>query len=127
MSQETTTQNGEYCLSTTKATITNQCAAPTTVQRSMRVWPTVSRSIVARRVPRAPERVGSGWPRRTTRTMRTTVDGAWYRCCGGHVRKLVDCCGYVRTRVNGDKALTGYCYRGRKVFCVQYYDTKVPC
>ena len=23
------------------------------------------------------------------------IDGAWYRCCGGHVRKLVDCCGYV--------------------------------
>ena len=21
------------------------------------------------------------------------VDGAWYRCCGGRVRKLVDCCG----------------------------------
>lgn len=59
--------------------------------------------------------------------MRTQVDGAWYRCCGGHVRKLVDCCGYVRNRVNGDKALTGYCYHGRKVFCVMYYDTKVKC
>ena len=23
------------------------------------------------------------------------IDGAWYRCCGGRVRKLVDCCGYV--------------------------------
>jgi hypothetical protein len=55
------------------------------------------------------------------------IDGAWYRCCGGHVRKLVDCCGHVKTRVNGDKALTGYCYHGRKVFCVQYYDTKVKC
>ncbi len=55
------------------------------------------------------------------------IDGAWYRCCGGHVRKLVDCCGRVRTRVNGDKALTGYCYHGRKVFCVMYYDTKVKC
>ena len=30
------------------------------------------------------------------------------------------------TRINGDAALTGYCYGGRKVFCVQYYDTKVP-
>ena len=24
---------------------------------------------------------------------RPHIDGAWYRCCGGHVRKLVDCCG----------------------------------
>jgi hypothetical protein len=58
---------------------------------------------------------------------RAHTDGAWYRCCGGHVRKLVDCCGYVRRRINGDAALTGYCYAGRKVFCVQYYDTKVRC
>ena len=54
-------------------------------------------------------------------------DGAWYRCCGGRVRKLIDCCGYVTHRVNGDAALTGYCYAGRHVFCVVYYDTKVPC
>ena len=26
------------------------------------------------------------------------VDGAWYRCCGGRVRKLVDCCGTMRNR-----------------------------
>jgi hypothetical protein len=58
---------------------------------------------------------------------RTTIDGAWYRCCGGHVRKLVDCCAYTRTRINGDAALTGYCYKGRKVFCVMYFQTKVPC
>jgi hypothetical protein len=55
------------------------------------------------------------------------VDGAWYRCCGGHVRKLVDCCGATRERINGDRALTGYCYEGRKVFCVMYFQTKVPC
>ncbi|HKG42964.1 MAG TPA: hypothetical protein VKB10_01805 [Gaiellaceae bacterium] len=58
---------------------------------------------------------------------RAQIDGAWYRCCGGHVRKLVDCCGYVGSRINGDAALTGYCYRGRRVFCVMYYDTKVKC
>jgi hypothetical protein len=58
---------------------------------------------------------------------RSQIDGAWYRCCGGHVRKLVDCCGYVRNRINGDAALTGYCYAGRKVFCVTYYDTKIKC
>ncbi len=55
------------------------------------------------------------------------VDGAWYRCCGGRVRKLVDCCSYSNKRINGDAALTGYCYRGRKVFCVMYFQTKVPC
>ena len=55
------------------------------------------------------------------------TDGSWYRCCGGHVRKLIDCCGYVRNRINGDAALTGYCYAGRRVFCVMYYDTKVRC
>ena len=58
---------------------------------------------------------------------RGQVDGAWYRCCGGHIRKLVDCCGYVRNRINGDYALTGYCYSGRKVFCVMYYETKIKC
>jgi hypothetical protein len=59
--------------------------------------------------------------------IRTSIDGAWYRCCGGKVRKLVDCCSRHNTRINGDAALTGYCYGGRKVFCVQYYDTRVPC
>ena len=58
---------------------------------------------------------------------RWHIDGAWYRCCGGHVRRLVDCCGYVSRRINGDSALTGYCYRGRRVFCVMYYDTKIRC
>ena len=55
------------------------------------------------------------------------TDGAWYRCCGGHVRKLVDCCSYNPRRINGDASLTGYCYRGRTVFCVMYYDTRVKC
>ena len=57
----------------------------------------------------------------------TTVDGGWYRCCSGHVRKLVDCCAHHDTRINGDEALEGYCYQGRKVFCVMYFQTKVPC
>ena len=59
--------------------------------------------------------------------LTTRVDGAWYRCCGGKVRKLVDCCAYSSRRINGDGALTGYCYAGRKVFCVMYFQTKVPC
>jgi hypothetical protein len=59
--------------------------------------------------------------------MRTWVDGSWYRCCGGQVRKLMDCCSYSSRRINGDSALAGYCYGDRKVFCVHYYDTRVPC
>jgi hypothetical protein len=55
------------------------------------------------------------------------TDGSWYRCCGGRVRRLMDCCGYTGVRINGDAALTGYCYSGRKVFCVQYYETSMPC
>jgi hypothetical protein len=55
------------------------------------------------------------------------IDGGWYRCCGGSVRKLVDCCANSPKRINGDAALEGYCYRGRKVFCVMYFQTKVPC
>ena len=58
---------------------------------------------------------------------RPYFDGSWYRCCGGHVRRLMDCCGYVRRRINGDAALTGYCYQGRHVFCVMYYDSKIKC
>jgi hypothetical protein len=58
---------------------------------------------------------------------RAFHDGSWYRCCGGHIRRLTDCCGYVKRRINGDVALTGYCYHGRRVFCVMYYDTKVKC
>jgi hypothetical protein len=57
----------------------------------------------------------------------TRVDGAWYRCCGGQVRKLVDCCTSHPRRIDGDRALRGYCYADRKVFCVLYYDTRVPC
>ncbi len=57
----------------------------------------------------------------------TQLDGSWYRCCGGRVRKLMDCCSYSSRRINGDAALTGYCYEGRKVFCVTYHQTTVPC
>jgi hypothetical protein len=53
--------------------------------------------------------------------------GSWYRCCGGRVRKLWDCCAHHSTRINGDAALVGYCYGGRNVFCVTYYQTKIPC
>jgi hypothetical protein len=59
--------------------------------------------------------------------LRTHQDGSWYRCCGGHVRRLMDCCAHTGRRINGDAALTGYCYHGRSVFCVTYYQSKVPC
>lgn len=59
--------------------------------------------------------------------MRTWIDGSWYRCCGGQVRRLMDCCAYTGRRINGDGALDGYCYKGRKVFCVIYNDTGVKC
>jgi hypothetical protein len=39
----------------------------------------------------------------------------------------MDCCTRGRRRINGDAALHGYCYAGRRVFCVMYYDTKIPC
>ena len=55
------------------------------------------------------------------------TDGAWYRCCDGRVRKLVDCCTTSRRRINGDRALKGYCYANRRVFCVMYFQTNVPC
>ena len=57
----------------------------------------------------------------------TRTDGAWYRCCDGHVRKLVDCCTPSDKRINGDRGLVGYCYKGRRVFCVMYFQSKVPC
>src|SRR4051812_20435335 len=53
------------------------------------------------------------------------TDGAWYRCCQGRVRKLVDCCSPSDRRINGDASLRGYCYKDRKVFCVMYLETSV--
>ena len=55
------------------------------------------------------------------------TQGAWYRCCDDQIRKLTDCCTTNRTRINGDAGLRGYCRPGRRVFCVMYYDTGVPC
>jgi hypothetical protein len=55
------------------------------------------------------------------------TQGAWYRCCDDQIRKLTDCCTTTRRRINGDAGLRGYCRPGRRVFCVMYYDTGVPC
>lgn len=73
--------------------------------------------------PRTPVCAGTGRRYR----LQTQIDGSWYRCCGGQVRRLMDCCAYTGRRINGDEALTGYCYAGRNVFCVTYYETGVPC
>lgn len=65
--------------------------------------------------------------RRYPSTGHPKLQGTWSRCCGGRVRKLTDCCSYSRKRINGDASLTGYCYKGRRVFCVTYRDTNVRC
>jgi hypothetical protein len=60
-------------------------------------------------------------------TRPVTLQGIWSRCCNGRVRQVVDCCSHSHTRINGDASLTGYCSGGRRVFCITYRDTKVPC
>jgi hypothetical protein len=60
-------------------------------------------------------------------TKPTVLQGTWSRCCGGRVRRVVDCCSYSATRINGDASLTGYCHGGRKVFCITYRDTDIKC
>jgi hypothetical protein len=78
-------------------------------------------------LPRGPRtRVCEDWvPERFG--IDAVTQGSWYRCCGGQIRKLVDCCSRSRRRINGDASLVGYCYTGRRVFCVMYYDTGLPC
>jgi hypothetical protein len=80
-------------------------------------------------LPKAPRtRLCQDWVREIYLPhLQPQIDGAWYRCCAGRIRKLVDCCTTSRKRINGDAALTGYCYGGRKVFCVMYFDTSNPC
>ncbi|MGH2749896.1 MAG: hypothetical protein ACRDK3_03335 [Actinomycetota bacterium] len=53
--------------------------------------------------------------------------GGWSRCCHGRIRTIYDCCAYTDTRINGDAAVTGYCYRGKKVFCIGYRDLNTRC
>lgn len=78
-------------------------------------------------LPRAPRtRICEDWvPQR--HGIETVVQGAWYRCCNNQIRKLADCCSTSRVRINGDASLVGYCRPGRRVFCVMYVDTGVPC
>lgn len=55
------------------------------------------------------------------------LQGSWFRCCNRQIRKLWDCCSSSDKRINGDGSLTGYCRGGRRVFCVTYRDTGLPC
>jgi hypothetical protein len=53
--------------------------------------------------------------------------GGWSRCCRGRIRRIYDCCSYSRKRINGDASVTGYCFGGRRVFCICYRDTRTSC
>lgn len=55
------------------------------------------------------------------------MQGSWYRCCNGQIRKLWDCCSTSPRRINGDASLQGYCHGNRRVFCVVYVETGIPC
>jgi hypothetical protein len=59
--------------------------------------------------------------------LNAAVQGSWYRCCDGMVRRLSDCCSTSPRRINGDAGLQGYCQSGRTVFCFVYSETGVPC
>lgn len=79
-------------------------------------------------LPRAPRtRVCEEWTRERKGLKDLAVQGSWFRCCGGEIRKIVDCCSFSRRRINGDASLVGYCWGGRRVYCVMYYDTGLPC
>jgi hypothetical protein len=79
-------------------------------------------------LPAAPRtRLCEEWVRERHRLQDAVTQGSWYRCCGGQVRKLVDCCSVSRRRINGDASLVGYCWSGKRVFCVMYYDSGLAC
>ena len=103
--------------STTSVARSTSKASPSTRRRALR-------DPDGRPLPPAPRTKVCDRPR--TSTDSKPIDGGWYRCCGGHVRRLATAALPGR-RINGDAALGGYCYAGRKVFCVMYFDTKVPC
>ncbi|MGH2996181.1 MAG: twin-arginine translocation signal domain-containing protein [Gaiellaceae bacterium] len=79
-------------------------------------------------LPPAPRtRVCEEWTREREGLKDLATQGSWFRCCGGEIRKIVDCCSYSRRRINGDASLVGYCWGGRRVYCVMYYDTGLQC
>jgi len=79
-------------------------------------------------LPRAPRsRLCEEWTHEHYGLADAHTQGSWYRCCSGQIRKLVDCCSKSKTRINGDASLTGYCWDGKRVFCVLYYDSGLKC
>ncbi|MFN2545678.1 MAG: hypothetical protein ABR600_14065 [Actinomycetota bacterium] len=73
-------------------------------------------------------KICSHWvPERFPYTGEPELQGTWSRCCNHRIRRLWDCCSFSRKRINGDASLTGYCYHGRRVFCVTYRDTDIRC
>ena len=66
-------------------------------------------------------------PRRYPYVKNPRYGGGWSRCCNGRIRHISDCCSYSRTRINGDASVTGYCYNGRRVFCIAYRDLNTRC
>ena len=70
-----------------------------------------------------------GWrvPRDYPHAAPTYMEGTWSACCHGRIRRIVDCCSYSKTRINGDASVTGYCFAGRKVFCIMYEVTATQC
>jgi hypothetical protein len=79
-------------------------------------------------LPAAPRtRICEDWVRERFGHNDAVTQGSWYRCCGGQIRKLVDCCSVSRRRINGDASLVGYCWNGKRVFCVMYYDSGLSC
>jgi hypothetical protein len=53
--------------------------------------------------------------------------GGWSRCCNGRIRHIQDCCSNSDVRINGDRAVRGYCPRRRKVFCITYQELTITC
>src|SRR5262245_42779998 len=55
-------------------------------------------------------RVCEDWTREVKGLRDLRIQGSWYRCCGGQIRKLTDCCSFSSRRINGDASLVGYCW-----------------
>lgn len=53
--------------------------------------------------------------------------GGWTRCCNRRLRQIHDCCSSSSIRINGDRAVRGYCPRGLKVFCITYRELIKRC
>jgi hypothetical protein len=66
-------------------------------------------------------------PARYPTTGNPRFGGGWSRCCHGQIRRIYDCCSYSDRRINGDASVRGYCYGGRKVFCIAYRETEIRC